>query len=128
MLDIIKSLNNGTYDDHSRVITSEELINNVFGETPESRANLAFLNAKVEDMLRGAEGGSMGLKIPFMDKSEGLAANYSSAFDGLKGATDLSLLERGMGELIKQGEVRVVQTTEGRIEYRGNNKRIIRNG
>ena len=128
VLDIIKSLNNGTYDDHSRVITSEELINNVFGETPESRANLAFLNAKVEDMLRGAESGSMGLKMPFIDKSEGLAANYSSAFDGLKGATDLSLLERGMGELIKQGEVRVVQTAEGRIEYRGNNKRIIRNG
>jgi len=128
VLDIIKSLNNGTYDDHSRVITSEELINNVFGETPESRANLAFLNAKVEDMLRGAESGSMGLKMPFMDKSEGLAANYSSAFDGLKGATDLSLLERGVGELIKQGEVRVVQTAEGRIEYRGNNKRIIRNG
>lgn len=128
VLNIIKSLNNGTYDDHSRVITSEELINNVFGETPENRANLAFLNAKIEDMLRGAEGGSMGLKTPFMDKSDGLAANYSVAFDGLRQISDLSVLERGVGELIKQGETRVVQTAEGRIEYRGNNKRIIRNG
>ena len=128
VLDIIKSLNNGTYDDHSRVITSEELINNVFGESPENKANFAFLNAKIEDMLRGAESGSMGLKMPFMDKSDGLSANYSVAFDGLRQISDLSVLERGVGELIKQGEVRVVQTAEGRIEYRGNNKRIIRNG
>ena len=128
VLDIIKSLNNGTYDDHSRVITSEELINNVFGETPENRANSLFLQSKIEDMLRGAESGSMGLKMPFMDKSDGLSANYSVAFDGLRQISDLSVLERGVGELIKQGEVRVVQTAEGRIEYRGNNKRIIRNG
>ena len=70
----------------------------------------------------------MGLKMPFMDKSDGLSANYSVAFDGLRQISDLSVLERGVGELIKQGEVRVVQTAEGRIEYRGNNKRIIRNG
>ena len=128
VLDIIKSLNNGTYDDHSRVITSEELINNIFGESPENRANSLFLQSKIEDMLRGAESGSMGLKMPFMDKSDGLSANYSVAFDGLRQISDLSVLERGVGELIKQGEVRVVQTAEGRIEYRGNNKRIIRNG
>lgn len=128
VLDIIKSLNNGTYDDHSRVITSEELINNVFGETPENRANSAFLSAKVEDMLRSAESRSMGLKTGntgIFDAGQ-LEANYEMAFNGA--STDLSGVERGIETLIEQNKVRVVSTPWGRIEYKGNNKRIIRNG
>lgn len=123
VLDIINSLNNGTYND--RVMSSDELLSNVFGETPESAANLAYLRAKVGDMLGGGESLSMGLKTPITANS---GIDYSSAFEGARALTDLSVLERGVGELIKQGELRVVQTAEGRIEYRGNNKRIIRNG
>ena len=111
VLNFINSLNNGT-----------------FGETAENRANLAFLQSKLTDIGFGAESASMGLKMPFTDNSDSLRANYSAAFEGLKGVTDLSVLERGVGELVKQGELRVVQTSAGRIEYRGNNKRIIRNG
>ena len=111
VLSFINSLNNGT-----------------FGETAENRANLAFLQSKLTDIGFGAESASMGLKMPFTDNSDSLRANYSAAFEGLKGVTDLSVLERGVGELVKQGELRVVQTSAGRIEYRGNNKRIIRNG
>ena len=123
VLDIINSLNNGTYND--RVMSSDELLSNVFGETPESAANLAYLRARVGDMLGGGESLSMGLKTPITANS---GIDYSSAFEGARALTDLSVLERGVGELIKQGELRVVQTAEGRIEYRGNNKRIIRNG
>ena len=111
VLNFINSLNNGT-----------------FGETAENRANLAFLQSRLTDIGFGAESASMGLKMPFTDNSDSLRANYSAAFEGLKGVTDLSVLERGVGELVKQGELRVVQTSAGRIEYRGNNKRIIRNG
>ena len=111
VLNFINSLNNGT-----------------FGETAENRANLAFLQSKLTDIGFGAESASVGLKMPFTDNSDSLRANYSAAFEGLKGVTDLSVLERGVGELVKQGELRVVQTSAGRIEYRGNNKRIIRNG
>lgn len=111
VLNFINSLNNGT-----------------FGETAENRANLAFLQSKLTDIGFGTESASMGLKMPFTDNSDSLRANYSAAFEGLKGVTDLSVLERGVGELVKQGELRVVQTSAGRIEYRGNNKRIIRNG
>ena len=51
-------------------------------------------------------------------------ANYAMAFNG--GGTDLSAIERGIHELIHQNDVRVVQTPYGRIEYRGNTKRIIK--
>lgn len=58
--------------------------------------------------------------------------SYGLAFAGLalgQGASsvDLSKLERGVDALVEQGGVRIVQTEHGRIEYRGHNKRIIRN-
>ena len=56
--------------------------------------------------------------------SKGVEANYAMAFNG--GGTDLSAIERGIHELIHQNDVRVVQTPYGRIEYRGNTKRIIK--
>lgn len=53
---------------------------------------------------------------------------YRNAFSGLKdGGINLEGVENKLQTLIEQGEVRVVTTPYGRIEYKGNNKRIIRN-
>ena len=59
-------------------------------------------------------------------ENNALANMYALAFSGING-TDLHNVEKGINTLISQGEVRVVPTPYGRIEYRGNNKRIIRN-
>ena len=126
VMNIINNLNNGTFE--KNYVSSTELVNSVMGESPESRANSAFLSAKVEDMLRSAESRSMGLKTGntgIFDAGQ-LEANYEMAFNGA--STDLSGVERGIETLIEQNKVRVVSTPWGRIEYKGNNKRIIRNG
>ena len=53
---------------------------------------------------------------------------YRNAFSGLKdGGINLEGVENKLQTLIEQGEVRVVTTPYGRIEYKGNNKRIIHN-
>ena len=126
VMNIINNLNNGTFE--KNYVSSTELVNSVMGESPESRANSAFLSAKVEDMLRSAESRSIGLKTGntgIFDASQ-LEANYEMAFNGA--STDLSDVEKGIETLIEQNKVRVVSTPWGRIEYKGNNKRIIRNG
>lgn len=126
VMNIINNLNNGTFE--KNYVSSTELVNSVMGESPESRANSAFLSAKVEDMLRSAESRSMGLKTGntgIFDAGQ-LEANYGMAFNGA--STDLSGVEQGIETLIEQNKVRVVSTPWGRIEYKGNNKRIIRNG
>lgn len=126
VMNIINNLNNGTFE--KNYVSSTELVNSVMGESPESRANSAFLSARVEDMLRSAEGRSMGLKTGntgIFDAGQ-LEANYEMAFNGA--STDLSGVEQGIETLIEQNKVRVVSTPWGRIEYKGNNKRIIRNG
>lgn len=126
VVNIINNLNNGTFE--KNYVSSTELVNSVMGESPESRANSAFLSAKVEDMLRSAESRSMGLKTGntgIFDAGQ-LEANYEMAFNGA--STDLSGVEQGIETLIEQNKVRVVSTPWGRIEYKGNNKRIIRNG
>ena len=126
VMNIINNLNNGTFE--KNYVSSTELVNSVMGESPESRANSAFLSAKVEDMLRSAESRSMGLKTGntgIFDAGQ-LEANYEMAFNGA--STDLSEVEQGIETLIEQNKVRVVSTPWGRIEYNGNNKRIIRNG
>lgn len=126
VMNIINNLNNGTFE--KNYVSSTELVNSVMGESPESRANSAFLSAKVEDMLRSAESRSMGLKTGntgIFDAGQ-LEANYEMAFNGA--STDLSGVEQGIETLIEQNKVRVVSTPWGRIEYKGNNKRIIRNG
>ena len=46
------------------------------------------------------------------------------AFNGA--SADLSAIEAGIGTLVRQGGVRIVPTPYGRIEYRGNTKRIIK--
>lgn len=126
VMNIINDLNNGTFE--KNYVSSAELVNSVMGESPESRANSAFLSAKVEDMLRSAESRSMGFKTGntgIFDAGQ-LEANYEMAFNGAY--TDLSGVEQGIETLIEQNKVRVVSTPWGRIEYKGNNKRIIRNG
>lgn len=126
VMSIINNLNNGTFE--KNYVSSTELVNSVMGESPESRANSAFLSAKIEDMLRSAESRSMGLKTGntgIFDAGQ-LEANYEMAFNGA--SADLSGVERGIETLIEQNKVRVVSTPWGRIEYKGNNKRIIRNG
>lgn len=126
VMNIINNLNNGTFE--KNYVSSTELVNSVMGESPESRANSAFLSAKVEDMLLSAESRSMGLKTGntgIFDAGQ-LEANYEMAFNGA--STDLSGVEQGIETLIEQNKVRVVSTPWGRIEYKGNNKRIIRNG
>lgn len=126
VMNIINNLNNGTFE--KNYVSSTELVNSVMGESPESRANSAFLSAKVEDMLRSAESRSMGLKTGntgIFDAGQ-LEANYEMAFNGA--SADLSGVERGIETLIEQNKVRVVSTPWGRVEYKGNNKRIIRNG
>ena len=126
VMNIINNLNNGTFE--KNYVSSTELVNSVMGESPESRANSAFLSAKVEDMLSSAESRSMGLKTGntgIFDAGQ-LEANYEMAFNGA--STDLSGVEQGIETLIEQNKVRVVSTPWGRIEYKGNNKRIIRNG
>lgn len=126
VMSIINNLNNGTFE--KNYVSSTELVNSVMGESPESRANSAFLNAKIGDMLRSAESRSMGLKTGntgIFDAGQ-LEANYEMAFNGA--SADLSGVERGIETLIEQNKVRVVSTPWGRIEYKGNNKLIIRNG
>lgn len=126
VMNIINNLNNGTFE--KNYVSSTELVNSVMGESPESMANSAFLSAKIEDMLRSAESRSMGLKTGntgIFDAGQ-LEANYEMAFNGA--STDLSGVEQGIETLIEQNKVRVVSTPWGRIEYKGNNKRIIRNG
>ena len=126
VMGIISDLNDGTFE--KNYVSSAELVNSVMGESPESMANSAFLSAKIGDMLRSAESRSMGLKMGntgIFDAGQ-LEANYEMAFNGA--STDLSGVEQGIETLIEQNKVRVVSTPWGRIEYKGNNKRIIRNG
>ena len=55
---------------------------------------------------------------------------YHLAFAGLEremAGTDLGRVESSLQSLVEQGETKVVTTPYGRIEYKGNNKRIIRN-
>nr|DAT75891.1 MAG TPA: tail length tape measure protein [Caudoviricetes sp.] len=126
VMNTINNLDNGTFE--KNYVSSTELVNSVIGENPGNKANSAFLSAKVEDMLRSVGSRSMGLKTGntgIFDTGR-LEANYEMAFNGA--STDLSGVERGIETLIEQNKVRVVSTPWGRIEYKGNNKRIIRNG
>lgn len=61
--------------------------------------------------------------------NNGTFDKYSLAFQGgttIQASADLSNIESGIGTLVNQGKTRVVYTENGRIEYNGNNKRIIR--
>lgn len=89
---------------------------------------ISALNGGTFEKKYGANG--LGGEIPLYTKAfsgigNGIEANYAMAFGG--GGTDLSNIESGIRELIEQNNVRVVNTPYGRIEYRGNTKRIIKN-
>jgi len=89
---------------------------------------ISALNGGTFEKKYGANG--LGGEIPLYTKAfsgigNGVEANYAMAFGG--GGTDLSNIESGIRELIEQNNVRVVNTPYGRIEYRGNTKRIIKN-
>lgn len=97
---IINSLNNGTFE--------KQYISSRFASTLSKSSNV------VESTERNTLGDMYSLAFSMLGMPSGDSA-------------DLSTIERGIGVLVSQNDVRVVPTPYGRIEYRGNNTRIIRN-
>lgn len=97
---IINSLNNGTFE--------KQYISSRFASTLSKSSNV------VESTERNTLGDMYSLAFSMLGMPSGDSA-------------DLSTIERGIGTLVSQNDVRVVPTPYGRIEYRGNNTRIIRN-
>lgn len=97
---IVNSLNNGTFE--------KQYISSKFTSTPPKSSNV------VESTKRNTLGDMYSLAFSMLGMPSGESA-------------DLSTIERGIGTLVSQNDVRVVPTPYGRIEYRGNNTRIIRN-
>ena len=98
--DIVNSLNNGTFE--------KQYISSRFA------GNLSKSSNVVESTKRNTLGDMYSLAFSMLGMPSGDSA-------------DLSTIERGIGTLVSQNDVRVVPTPYGRIEYRGNNTRIIRN-
>lgn len=97
---IVNSLNNGTFE--------KQYISSRFTSTPSKSSNV------VESTKRNTLGDMYSLAFSMLGMPSGDSA-------------DLSTIEKGIGTLVSQNDVRVVPTPYGRIEYRGNNTRIIRN-
>ena len=97
---IVNSLNNGTFE--------KQYISSRFASTLSKSSNV------VESTERNTLGDMYSLAFSMLGMPSGDSA-------------DLSTIERGIGTLVSQNDVRVVPTPYGRIEYRGNNTRIIRN-
>lgn len=97
---IINSLNKGTFE--------KQYISSRFASTLSKSSNV------VESTERNTLGDMYSLAFSMLGMPSGDSA-------------DLSTIERGIGTLVSQNDVRVVPTPYGRIEYRGNNTRIIRN-
>ena len=97
---IVNSLNNGTFE--------KQYISSRFASTPSKSSNV------VESTERNTLGDMYSLAFSMLGMPSGDSA-------------DLSTIERGIDTLVSQNDVRVVPTPYGRIEYRGNNTRIIRN-
>ena len=97
---IVNSLNNGTFE--------KQYISSRFASTMSKSSNV------VESTERNTLGDMYSLAFSMLGMPSGDSA-------------DLSTIERGIGTLVSQNDVRVVPTPYGRIEYRGNNTRIIRN-
>lgn len=98
--DIVNSLNNGTFE--------KQYISSRFASTLSKGSNV------VESTERNTLGDMYSLAFSMLGMPSGDSA-------------DLSTIERGISTLVSQNDVRVVPTPYGRIEYRGNNTRIIRN-
>ena len=105
------------------VITTSQLLSMVFGGD-NSVANTVATRERLTRILNNTvvnhPYGSIGIR----DIGRDIEANYAMAFNGA--STDLSAIEAGIGTLVRQGGVRIVPTPYGRIEYRGNTKRIIK--
>ena len=97
---IVNSLNNGTFE--------KQYISSRFASTLSKSSNV------VESTKRNTLGDMYSLAFSMLGMPSGDSA-------------DLSTIERGISTLVSQNDVRVVPTPYGRIEYRGNNTRIIRN-
>lgn len=97
---IVNSLNNGTFE--------KQYISSRFTSTLSKSSNV------VESTERNTLGDMYSLAFSMLGMPSGDSA-------------DLSTIERGISTLVSQNDVRVVSTPYGRIEYRGNNTRIIRN-
>ena len=125
VMNVIRSLNGGTfeknYTSNGDIITSTELLSMVFGDT-NSVANAVATKERLTQILSNTYN-SKSYGAHGIPEIGGMEANYSMAFGG---GADLSTLERGVQALVEQNKVRIVQTPYGRIEYRGNTKRIIK--
>ena len=105
---IINALNNGTFEKQ-------------------------YISSKSASILSRKSASILSNKSSLVESTErnNIADMYSLAFSMLglptEGGADLSTIEKGIKTLVSQNEVRVVPTPYGRIEYRGNNTRIIRN-
>lgn len=97
---IVNSLNNGTFE--------KQYISSGFASALSKSSNV------VESTKRNTLGDMYSLAFSMLGMPSGDSA-------------DLSTIERGISTLVSQNDVRVVPTPYGRIEYRGNNTRIIRN-
>lgn len=97
---IINSLNNGTFE--KQYISSS------------IASSLTKSSSVVESTERNTLGDMYSLAFSMLGMPTGDSA-------------DLSSIERGISTLVSQNDVRIVPTPYGRIEYRGNNTRIIRN-
>lgn len=97
---IVNSLNNGTFE--------KQYISSRFASTLSKNSNV------VESTERNTLGDMYSLAFSMLGMPSGDSA-------------DLSTIERGISTLVSQNDVRVVPTPYGRIEYKGNNTRIIRN-
>lgn len=110
--DIIGSLNDGTFERKYNTSSETEAINQLIMRQSILKSLGVGHNSSLVNSLSQSN---------FDDK-------YGLAFNGLSGGeTDLSLVEQGISRLVEQGETKVVATSDGRIEYKGNNKRIIHN-
>ena len=126
VLNVIKSLNGGTFEKNyttQNYLSTTDLLSMVFGDT-NSIANSVATKEKLTQIINNTSTSRNYGYGQIRGISKDVEANYAMAFNG--GGTDLSAIERGIHELIHQNDVRVVQTPYGRIEYRGNTKRIIK--
>lgn len=126
VLNVIKSLNGGTFEKNyttQNYLSSSDLLSMVFGDT-NSIANSIATREKLTQIINNTSTSRNYGYGQIRGINKDVEANYAMAFNG--GGTDLSAIERGIHELIHQNDVRVVQTPYGRIEYRGNTKRIIK--
>ena len=97
---IVNSLNNGTFE--------KQYISSRFASTLPKSSNV------VESTERNTLGDMYSLAFSMLGMPSGESA-------------DLSTIEKGISTLVSQNDVRIVPTPYGRIEYKGNNTRIIRN-